>query len=147
LIPYRQFLLDTNILVQLVRANRLGEAIDSRYQLTASGEKPLVCVVTVGELLALVKKLSWGPAKIRLLEDLLQQFTLLDIHSEEVLSTYAELDFFLQKSGRSVEQNDIWIAATTIVAGAHLLTTDKDFDPLYPDYLDRTWIDPQRPDA
>ena len=145
MIPRKQLLLDTNILVQLVRANRLGEAIDSRFQLTASVEKPLVCVVTVGELLALVKKLRWGPAKILLLEDLLQQFTLLDIHSEEVLSTYAELDFILQKSGKSVEQNDIWIAATTIVAGAHLLTTDKDFDPLYPAYLDRTWIDPQRP--
>jgi tRNA(fMet)-specific endonuclease VapC len=141
----KQFLLDTNILVQLVRANRLGEAIDSRFQLTASLERPLVCVVTVGELLALVKKLSWGPSKIRLLEGLLQQFTLLDINSEEVLSTYAELDFFLQKSGKSVEQNDIWIAATTIVARAHLLTTDKDFDPLYPSHLDRTWIDPQRP--
>jgi len=32
-----------------------------------------------------------------------------------------------------------------VVAGAHLLTTDKDFDPLFPAYLDRTWIDPQRP--
>lgn len=145
MIPRRQLLLDTNILVQLVRANRLGEAIDSRFQLTASIEKPLVCVVTVGELLALAKKLGWGSSKIRLLEDLLQQFTLLDIHSEEVLSTYAELDFFLQRNGKSVEQNDIWIAATTIVAEAHLLTTDKDFDPLYPTFLDRTWIDPQRP--
>jgi tRNA(fMet)-specific endonuclease VapC len=145
LISRKQFLLDTNILVQLVRANRLGEAIDSRFQLTANSERPLVCVVTVGEILALAKKLSWGASKIRLLESLLQQFTLLDIHSEEVLSTYAYLDFFLQKSGKSVEQNDIWIAATTIVARAHLLTTDKDFDPLYPAYLDRTWIDPQRP--
>ncbi len=85
--------------------------------------------------------------KIRRLEDLLQQFILVDINSKDVLSTYAELDSFLEKSGKPIEQNDIWIAATTIVAQAHLLTTDKDFDPLYPAYLDRTWIDPQRPDA
>ena len=106
-----------------------------------------MCVVTLGEVLAIAKKRSWGTAKIRLLEDLLQQFILLDINSEEVLSTYADMDFYLQKSGRPIEQNDIWIAATAVVAGAHLLTTDKDFDPLYPAYLDRTWIDPQRPDA
>jgi tRNA(fMet)-specific endonuclease VapC len=142
-----QFLLDTNILVHLVRSNRLGEVIDSRFQLRARTERPLVSVVTVGEALALSKKLSWGALKIRRLEGLLRQFILLDINSEEVLSTYAELDFFLQKSGRPIEQNDIWIAATTIVARAHLLTTDKDFDPLYPAHLDRTWIDPQRPDA
>lgn len=91
--------------------------------------------------------MRWGALKIQRLEDLLQQFILLDINSEDVLSTYAELDFFLQTRGKSVEQNDIWIAATAIASGAHLLTTDKDFDPLYPAYLDRTWIDPQQPDA
>jgi predicted nucleic acid-binding protein len=57
------------------------------------------------------------------------------------------MDFYLQKSGKSIEQNDMWIAATATASGAHLLTTDKDFDPLYPAYLDRTWIDPQQPDA
>lgn len=95
--------------------------------------------------MGLSKKWSWGALKIQRLEDLLQQFILLDINSEDVLATYAELDSFLERSGKPIEQNDIWIAANTIVAGAHLLTTDKDFDPLYPSYLDRTWIDPQRP--
>ena len=106
-----------------------------------------MCVITVGEAFAFAKKLSWGAYKIANLEGLVSQFPILDINSEEVLSAYAEIDFFLEKSGKAVEQNDIWIAATTVVAGAHLLTTDKDFDPLYPAYLDRTWIDPQSPDA
>jgi tRNA(fMet)-specific endonuclease VapC len=67
--------------------------------------------------------------------------------SDEVLNVYAQIDTYLVRAGKAVEQNDIWIAATAIATGAHLLTTDKDFDPLYPAYLDRTWIDPQRPDA
>ncbi len=67
--------------------------------------------------------------------------------SDEVLRLYAQLDTYLVRAGKAVEQNDIWIAATAIASGAHLLTTDKDFDPLCPAYLDRTWIDPQRPDA
>jgi predicted nucleic acid-binding protein len=147
LISRGRFLLDTNILIHLVRSNRLGEVIDSRFHLRARSERPLVCVVTVGEVLALAKKRNWGSSKISLLKGLLQQFILLDINSEEVLSTYADIDFHLRKSGRPIEQNDMWIAATAAVAQAHLLTTDKDFDPLYPTFLDRTWIDPQRPEA
>lgn len=81
-----------------------------------------------------------------ILDDLLQDLVTMQI-SDDVLEVYARFDFFLRRSGKAIEQNDIWIAATTVVAGAHLLTTDKDFDPLYPVYLDRTWIDPQRPDA
>jgi tRNA(fMet)-specific endonuclease VapC len=141
------FLLDTNILIQLVRDNWIGRSIDSRFQLRSCPESPLVCIVTVGEAFALARKLGWGSSRTSILEDLIAQFAILDINSEEVLSAYAEIDCFLERSGKSVEQNDIWIAATTVVAGAHLLTTDKDFDPLYPDFLDRTWIDPQRPDA
>lgn len=38
--------------------------------------------------------------------------------------------------------NDLWIAATAKVTGALLLTTDKDFDHLYPVHLQRDWINP-----
>ena len=37
---------------------------------------------------------------------------------------------------------DRWIAATAKAADATLLTTDKDFDPLHPRYVERIWIDP-----
>lgn len=84
--------------------------------------------------------------KINALEGLFEDFVIVDI-SDEILDLYAQIDTYLVRVGRAVEQNDTWIAATAIATGAHLLTTDKDFDPLYPAYLDRTWIDPQRPDA
>lgn len=106
----------------------------------------MLSIVTVGEGLALSKRLSWGPAKIAALEQLFDDCVIVDI-TDEILETYAEIDTYLIRAGKAVEQNDIWIAATAIASGAHLLTTDKDFDPLYPAYLDRTWIDPQRPDA
>ncbi len=67
--------------------------------------------------------------------------------SDGILELYAQIDVILRRAGRPVQQNDMWIAATAAASGAHLLTTDRDFDPLYPAYLDRTWIDPQRPDA
>jgi predicted nucleic acid-binding protein len=106
----------------------------------------LISVITVGEVLAFVEKRNWGALKRASLQDLLRDLVTLEV-SDEVLRHYARLDTYLVRAGKAAEQNDIWIAATAIASGAHLLTTDKDFDPLYPAYLDRTWIDPQRPDA
>jgi tRNA(fMet)-specific endonuclease VapC len=142
----RLLLLDTNILIHLVRENRTGKAIDFRFQLQSPPERPLLSIVTVGEALALSKRLSWGAAKIAALEGLFEDCVIVDI-SDEILELYAQIDTYLVRAGKAAEQNDIWIAATAIASGAHLLTTDKDFDPLYPAHLDRTWIDPQRPDA
>lgn len=142
-----RLLLDTNILIHLVRRNRIGETIQSRFEVTNRPERPLVSIVTVGEVLALSKGLGWGPSKVRALEDLLLQLAISDIRSEPVLRSYAEVDYFLRRKGTPIGQNDMWIAATAIVSGAHLLTTDKDFDPLCPTFLERIWINPQQPEA
>jgi len=142
----RLLLLDTNILLHLVRENRLGRSIESRFRLQSRAERPLISIISLGEILAFVKRWNWGLSKTSALENLLRYLVVLEI-SEETLEHYAEIDFFLRRAGRPVQQNDMWIAATAAASGAHLLTTDKDFDPLYPAYLDRTWIDPQRPDA
>lgn len=139
-------LLDTGILIHLVRDNWIGRSIDSRFRLRTGPEKPLISIITVGESLAFARKLSWGPAKAAALENLFEDLVVVDL-SDEILELYAKVDFFLSRSGKPIEQNDMWIAATAIVSGAHLLTTDKDFDPLHSVYLERTWINPQQPDA
>ena len=141
----RLLLLDTNILVHLVRENRTGRSIDSRFLLRKREEKSLVSIVTVGEALAISRRLAWGPAKIAALQALFQGLVIVNI-SNAILEHYAQIDVILRRAGRPVQQNDMWIAATAAASGAHLLTTDRDFDPLYPAYLDRTWIDPQQPD-
>ncbi len=41
-----------------------------------------------------------------------------------------------------LSKNDLWIAATAKAMGLTLLTTDRDFDPLHPTLITRTWIDP-----
>ena len=51
------------------------------------------------------------------------------------------IDAHLQRTGRPLGKNDVWIAATAAVTGARLLTTDKDFDRLDPLFLSRDWID------
>lgn len=144
--PSDLILLDTNILVHLVRDNPIGEAVVSRFSLFSRSERPLVSVVTIGESLALAKRLGWGTSKVRRLEILLGDFLLVDINSETVLRTYAEIDTHLKRVGNPIQQNDIWIAATAIATKAHLITTDTDFDSLHPRYIQRTWIDPRGPE-
>jgi tRNA(fMet)-specific endonuclease VapC len=53
-------LLDTNVLVHLVRGNEFGRSVNQAYGLADRKERPLISVVTVGEMLSLAKKLSWG---------------------------------------------------------------------------------------
>lgn len=140
----RILLLDTSILLHLVRDSRVGRSIESRFRLRTRVERPLISIITLGEMLAFVKRGNWGSWKRSVLDELLQDVVVMGI-SDRVLETYAEIDTYLVRTGKPIQQNDIWIAATAIASGAHLLTTNKDFNPLYPAYLDRTWIDPQRP--
>jgi tRNA(fMet)-specific endonuclease VapC len=136
------FILDTNILVHLIRDSPIGRLVARQFDLLNPYSTQLISVVTAGEIRALAKKRCWGLRRIEALKDLVRELVVLPLGSEPVLSTYAEIDCHLQKAGLHMGQNYMWIAATAAAAKAHLLTTDKDFDPLYPDRLTRTWIDP-----
>ena len=58
--PNDPVLLDTGILVHLLRGDALGTHVDDAHQLRASAARPLICIVTVGEILTLA-----GPSGIR----------------------------------------------------------------------------------
>lgn len=136
-------LLDTNILIHLLRATALGARAASEHALRSRSERPLLSIVTVGEALAFARKRGWGTPKVTALWELIQQFVIVDIHSDEVLEHYATLDAFREAHGRALGKNDLWISATAAATGALLLTTDKDFEPLHQEgLLRRAWYDP-----
>ena len=56
----RLLLLDTSILLHLVRDNWIGRSIESRFRLRTRAESSLVSVITVGEVLAFGEKRNWG---------------------------------------------------------------------------------------
>ena len=143
--PSRLLLLDTNIVIFLVRGGAVGAALDSRFQLRARPDRPLVSVVTLGEALAFAQKHSWGSPRIGRLRELMRELVPVDIRAQPVLDRYAEIDTFLSRSGRALSDNDVWIAACASATEATLLTTDRDFDPLADQYLDRVWVDPRNP--
>jgi predicted nucleic acid-binding protein len=136
------YLLDTNVLIHYARASSVGQAIESRFGFQASSFKPLVCVVTMGEIMAFGRHKAWGPEKWKQLQRLTDNIVRVGIDSDAVLDAYAEIHKYKVDHGHALGDNDVWIAAATKATGAVLLTTDHDFDALCPHLIQRTYIDP-----
>ena len=136
------YLLDTNIIVALIRRNDLGQFLDARYGLLPPAPPLPVCIVTVGELYALANKFSWGPTKRAALASRLVHFRRVDINDPPILTTYGDIDAWSQAHGHKMGKNDLWIAAASRVRSATILTTDRDFDHLHGTWVDREWVDP-----
>jgi tRNA(fMet)-specific endonuclease VapC len=140
--PAGLVLLDTSILVHVLRASSLGHRVMREHQLAARSERPLISAVSAGELMAFAKRNHWGEAKQRKLRELLQQLVIVDVGAGALLERYADIEVHCAAQGRVLGDNDLWIAATASVTRALLLTTDKDFDPLDGVFLSRAWYDP-----
>ncbi|MFT5127607.1 MAG: tRNA(fMet)-specific endonuclease VapC [Rhodothermales bacterium] len=128
------YILDTDILLLLLRGQGLGTAIDLKYQLTEQPFKPLVSVISVGESLAFAARIGWSRRKIAALRRLLANFVWVDANRLDVLHAYAEVANSWQCKD-PVPQNDMWIAATASATGATLLTTEPRFTRLSEDLL------------
>lgn len=146
-------LLDTNVLIAYVREGRLAEAIERRLRLQSGRAEGLVSVISIGESLAFARKNQWTAARQEKLRSLVRtRLAPIDINRVEILDAYADIYDFLhrvRKPAHPIGENDMWIAATARASGAMLVTMDRHFDHLHPDYIKRLWIDPKdgAPDA
>jgi tRNA(fMet)-specific endonuclease VapC len=143
-------LLDTNILVELVRN-------DSKYiksVINPNLDDEYISVVTHAEIRSLAYQLNWPDARIKKLEYLLSQFIVTDINNlEPLIKKYAEIDAYGLRKHQALKpkhrgsitmgKNDLWIAATAAVLGIQLLTTDRDFDHLHNVFLDVKLFKPE----
>jgi tRNA(fMet)-specific endonuclease VapC len=129
-------LLDTNILLQLVRNKELGQRLTVQFNLADAVYRPLISIVTVGEIWALADQFAFGAQKRQFLNKVLAAMIILDINDESVIESYVLVDRACRKApggARVLSKNDLWIGATAKAAGATLLTMDKDFLCLHPD--------------
>lgn len=138
-------ILDTNIVIHLIRDNEVGKRVDAAFQIRHRTDRPLISVVTIGECLSLVRQFRWGISKVHALESLLRELVVVDINSRPVLERFGEFHFWTKSVGRTLGHNDLWIAATAAATGSHLITTDQDFDPLHPNHIRRTIIPAPQP--
>jgi tRNA(fMet)-specific endonuclease VapC len=135
-------LLDTNVVLHIVRGSEVANRIDAALQLRSRAERALISVVTVGEALAFARRRGWGENKTARLEELVRELVVVDINNATVLRRYAELHDYLVKNGRSVGDNDVWIAACAAAASALLITTDRDFEALNGVYVTSLYFEP-----
>lgn len=127
--------LDTSVVVDVARNNRSGQAILETYSLKNRADRPLISVITTGEMLGIAKLQAWNADKTKVLNELLSEFVKLEI-TPEVVEAYADLVALCRIQNHTMgQQNDMWIAATAKVTGAVLLTGDSGFN-----WLNRQFI-------
>jgi tRNA(fMet)-specific endonuclease VapC len=136
------YLLDTNILIHYVRGSPVWRRVNETYGLLTVTPTPRYCVVTDGEIRSLALQWRWGEKKMDQLEFCLGYFQSQTIERPRVMEMYAAIDAFCESAGQPMGKNDLWIAATAATVGATLITTDRDFDRIATQFLNRIWVDP-----
>jgi tRNA(fMet)-specific endonuclease VapC len=133
------YLLDTNIVLNLIRKSPLSEQLRLEYSLFKSSQRLFISIVVEGELESIALQNEWGKPKIKELTGYLDAFMKVDIRIQSIIKRYAEIDAFsqgklknllLNTSSRNMGKNDLWIAATASVLKIPLMTTDNDFNHL-----------------
>ena len=128
------FVLDTNIVLHYTRINSsVAKQVEDDYGIRGSRLRPMVCVVTLGEIRAFAQ--GWPKSRVDALEVVLSEMLVIDIGRDDVLAEYARLHKFSKdgkdlapkgEKGKNISHNDLWIAAAAKAVGASVLTTDAD---------------------
>ena len=122
--PDDMILLDTNVILYLLRGKAVGQWVKQSYQLDSRAERPLVSMIAVGEILAVAERQKYGPEKRESLRSLLEELVIIEVKSP-IADAYAKIQAFLQARGLPIGENDTWIAATAAATGSALLTSDR----------------------
>jgi tRNA(fMet)-specific endonuclease VapC len=140
------YVLDTPIVLALIRGKALGSRINRAFGLGTSLHRHVVSIVTSAELLVLAERNSWGDAKRAALELALDNLVVVPVDGEDLINAYVAVsaaDHAHPDGARNLGKNDIWIAATALYTALPLLTTDKDFRFLHDKLLKVMWISPE----
>jgi predicted nucleic acid-binding protein len=116
-------ILDTSVFI----ASESGRALD----VARMPAENAASVVTLAELQAGVLAAVDTGTRVRRLAtlDILSDIEVIPI-DENAARAWAELRVHLADSGRRVNVNDLWIAATALSRGLPVVTQDSDFDPV-----------------
>ena len=139
------YLLDTTVLLLLLRGGKRAARINEQHGLRDSRIRPLISIVTHGEIRVLAARNGWGDARVDALERTLAELVTVDIHHRDVIDAYVQIDLHSQAApggARNMGKNDLWIAARAKAADATLLTADGDFGHLAPSMVRVTTLLP-----
>ena len=140
------YLLDTSVMLPMVRGDELGNYIRQKFELEKHSTRALVSIVSHGELWVMAERRKWEGKKREALKTMLDNVVTVDLNAGAIVRAYVEIDIANQAvsaGAKQLSQNDMWIAATAKAAGASLLTADKDFSHLDPTHLVVLYVDPK----
>ena len=129
--------LDTSIFVHYARDDATARMIEEQYALTSRKEKPLLSSIVEGEILGFAEYRGWGKPAMDQLRRIFDQLVRVNAGEPEIVAQYSGLYVLARHAGQAMweHQNDLWIAATAMAAGAEIYTCDGDFDWLHPHQL------------
>jgi tRNA(fMet)-specific endonuclease VapC len=108
---------------------RLRAGAEAVIERLAAAESIVVPTIVLGELEVGFRLARRGAENRAALVRFLDQPLVAVVPvTADVARLYGELFAALRRAGTPVPVNDIWIAATALHAGAHLLTYDSDFE-------------------
>lgn len=116
-----RYLVDTNILIYL--ANRRSAAVAARFARLRPGEIAMSCV-TYGELRYGAEKSVKRADALEILERLAERIAVLPL-DVAASAEYGRIRKDLQKAGRPLGNNDMWIAAHAIAEELILVTNNE----------------------
>lgn len=120
------YLLDTNVISGLMRKR---PEIRRRLSSLGPSHDIVTCPIVRGEILFGIEKLPEGRRRQELAE--LAASVLADIPCESVPEAagdaYSQIKATRQRRGLTLDENDLWVAATAKALGAILVSNDRDF--------------------
>ncbi len=134
-----KYTLDTNVLLYYVRDRKTRKFIDDEFDPFIDSNESIISIVSIGEIYSLAAKNKWGEQKLKIIEHLISKIIVVEVRYRDLINAYVEIDTFSNQtneqrkhSGSSIKmgKNDLWIAATALVTGSELITSDNDFDHL-----------------
>ena len=120
------FLLDSTTFSFLME--RRAEVV-ARMASLGPDDRVAICTIVRGEILYGLERMPPGRRRRENERAAAELFQALPCDSlpEAVADVYARIKYEAEREGSSVGENDLWIAATALAAGAALVTSDTDF--------------------
>jgi len=120
------FLFDTNAFSDLMREH---PQLDTRLASLSSADQIMICSVVRGEIQYGLVRLPTGQRRQMLEAKAAKLFAILPCAPvpEAAGDYYAQIKVTRQQQGLSLDENDLWIAATARALGAVLVSRDRDF--------------------
>ena len=120
------YILDTNVVSALMNADAI---VIAHLQALSSQDRAAACSMVRGEILFGIARLPLGRRREELYSKAIRVFGILPCEPVpcDAANHYAEIKTELQRLGRDLEDNDLWIAATALSLDSVLVTRDSDF--------------------